>query len=125
MMPMKKMAAMCLNWKVLLALAMVGVGIWVLAPKLFLAALPVLLIAACPLSMLLMGWGMKRAMESKQHASLPSQGSQPNTPGPEPTKRLVELEAKKAALEHEVVQLQTAIEQQKNSRPTAPAAKRG
>ena len=45
----------CFNPKVLVALGLVGAGVLVLEPGLFAAALPVLLLAACPLSMLLMG----------------------------------------------------------------------
>ncbi len=50
---------MCLNWKMLGALAAVGAGIWILAPGAVAAALPLLLLAACPLSMLVMMFGMK------------------------------------------------------------------
>ena len=50
---------MCLNWKVLAGLAVVGVIIWLVAPRLLLAALPVLLVLACPLSMLFMMRGMR------------------------------------------------------------------
>ena len=49
---------MCFNWKVLAGLAAVGVGIYVVAPGLVVGALPLLLFAACPLSMLLMAKGM-------------------------------------------------------------------
>lgn len=45
---------MCFDWRALAGLAAVGVGIAVFAPKLALGALPLLLLAACPLSMLLM-----------------------------------------------------------------------
>ena len=44
----------CLNWKFVAALAAAGVGIYVFAPRLAAAALPLLILAACPLSMLLM-----------------------------------------------------------------------
>ena len=54
-----KMLKMCLNWKVLAALAAVGVGTYAVAPGLALAALPVLLLAACPISMLIMMYGMQ------------------------------------------------------------------
>ncbi len=54
-----KMLKMCLNWKVLAGLAAVGVGIYLVAPDLVLAALPILILALCPLSMLLMMWGMQ------------------------------------------------------------------
>ena len=49
-----KMLRMCLNPKVLLALAAAGVAVWLLAPGALAAALPLLLLAACPLSMVLM-----------------------------------------------------------------------
>jgi hypothetical protein len=58
-----KMLKMCLNPKVLVGLGSVGVGIYLVAPDLVLAALPILLLAACPLSMLLMMWGMQHTHE--------------------------------------------------------------
>ena len=48
----------CLNWKVIAALAVLGVGIYLVAPNLA-AALPILLLAICPISMLLMMKGMQ------------------------------------------------------------------
>lgn len=45
---------MCFNKKVIAALAAVGVGVWLFAPNALAAALPLLLLAACPLSMILM-----------------------------------------------------------------------
>src|SRR5438034_7892283 len=55
--PLKAIAdcvQMCLNWKVLVGLAVVGLAVWVVAPQLILAALPLLLVAACPCSTLVM-----------------------------------------------------------------------
>ena len=49
---------MCWNWKVLAGLAGVAVGVYLVAPGVALAAAPFLLMAACPLSMLLMMRGM-------------------------------------------------------------------
>ena len=49
------MLKMCLNPKVIAGLGVVALGILVVNPNLFLSALPLLLFAACPLSMLLMG----------------------------------------------------------------------
>ena len=46
-----EMLKKCLNPKVLLGLAVVAVGIAIFAPKALAASLPLLLIAACPLSM--------------------------------------------------------------------------
>src|SRR5438046_147607 len=51
---------MCLNWKVLAGLGALGVGVFVVAPGLLSAALPVLLLAACPVSMLVLMVGMNR-----------------------------------------------------------------
>src|SRR2546421_1645217 len=45
---------MCLNWKVLAGLAVVGLLVLVVAPQFIGVALPLLLVAACPLSMLFM-----------------------------------------------------------------------
>ena len=53
-----KMLKMCLNPKVLAGMVVVGVGIYLITPNLA-AALPILLLAVCPLSMLLMMWGMQ------------------------------------------------------------------
>jgi hypothetical protein len=44
----------CLNPKVIAALVVVAAAIWVFAPGVFAAALPVLAVAVCPLSMLAM-----------------------------------------------------------------------
>lgn len=51
---MMKMLRACYDWRVIAALAAVGVSVLILAPNLIGAALPLLLLAACPLSMLLM-----------------------------------------------------------------------
>jgi hypothetical protein len=64
----------CIDWKVVAGLAAVAVGLFLFQPRLFTAALPVLLVAACPLSMLLMMWGM-RGMG--QPAPTPTPASQP------------------------------------------------
>ncbi len=64
-----KMGGMCFNWKVAAGLATVGVGIWAVAPNLIGAALPLLLVAACPLSMFF----MMRGMGGGQCANQPQQ----------------------------------------------------
>ena len=50
----------CFNWKVIAALAGIGIGLYALAPGAAAAVVPLLVLAACPLSMLL----MMRAMGS-------------------------------------------------------------
>ena len=44
----------CLNRKVFAGLALVGLGVWFVAPGALAGTLPLLLLAACPLSMLVM-----------------------------------------------------------------------
>lgn len=59
----------CLNWRVVAVLVALGAGVAVFAPNRIAAALPLLLVAACPLSMLV----MMRTMTG-----------QPANPSPEP-----------------------------------------
>lgn len=49
-----EMLKKCLNPKVLIGLGIVALGFLIFAPKLLLGVLPLLIIAACPLSMALM-----------------------------------------------------------------------
>jgi len=56
---MGKIGRVCFNWKVLTALAALGVGVWIAAPNVLGAVFPLLLVAICPLSMLLMMRGMQ------------------------------------------------------------------
>jgi hypothetical protein len=64
-----KMLKMCLNPKVLAGLAATGVAIYLFAPNLIAAALPILLLAACPLSMLLMMWAMQQSQGQGQQTT--------------------------------------------------------
>lgn len=79
----------CLNWKVLAALAAVGVGVYALAPNLVAAATPLLVLALCPLSMLL----MMRAMGSGSGRSCETPSNSTDTAG-----ELAQLRAEVAAL---------------------------
>lgn len=54
----------CLNPKVLLGLAVVAIGVAIFAPKALVGALPLLLIAACPLSMIFMMGRMGKHKQS-------------------------------------------------------------
>lgn len=97
-----KLGGMCFNWKVLAGLAGIGLAVWVVAPNLVGVALPLLLVAACPLSMLLMG----RGMAGGQCATQPTATTQP-----EPATRPVDLrltrEEQLAELEAQLTILQT------------------
>ncbi len=85
---------MCLNWKVLAGLALVGVGIWVVAPGFVGAALPVLILLACPLSMVFMAWGMRGG----QCATQPTQAGQGRQPALTAGSREQQLEALRVQL---------------------------
>lgn len=56
----------CLNGKVVGGLAAVALGLWVVAPHVLAASLPLLIMAICPLSMLFMMRGMGKGQESSQ-----------------------------------------------------------
>lgn len=70
---MRSVFGMCLDWKVIVVLGLAMIGPAVLAPGVALAALPLLLFAICPLSMLLMLLMMRRGgpHESDTPASSP------------------------------------------------------
>ena len=91
----------CLNWKVVAGLAAVGLGIWVVAPSLVWAALPILVVLACPLSMLL----MMRGMGSGQCAAQPAQEQQ-TVRASVSGERLAELRAQHAAIVREIAELE-------------------
>ncbi len=61
----------CLNWKVIVALVAVGIALYALAPGVAAAAVPLLVVAACPLSMLLMmrAMGSTGACRTKDHTT--------------------------------------------------------
>lgn len=103
---MKQLARMCLDWRALLILAGIGVGIWIFAPGLVLKALPFLVLAVCPLSMfLLMGamGKMGRRGEAGHQVSDASGGCAE----PDPNARLAELEKKQAALQSEIARVRS------------------
>lgn len=58
----------CLNPKVIAGLAVAAVGVWVFAPGAFAAALPLLVLAICPLSMVGMMYMMRGGQEATSSA---------------------------------------------------------
>ncbi|HUQ77629.1 MAG TPA: DUF2933 domain-containing protein [Patescibacteria group bacterium] len=109
----------CLNWRVVAAIAAVGVGVAVFAPDVIAAAVPLLLVAACPLSMLV----MMRTMGGRQSDL---------SPGPDPgvVDRPAQLREQLAArrleqeqLEQELARLEAADRVPTTEGPgTAPVA---
>ena len=111
---------MCLNWKVLARVAAVGAGLLVFAPGLAVAALPFLVLAICPLSMVL----MMGAMNGKGQASPPSAvevGQQPRNRAA----RLAELAAQQQALASQIATLEAEDEASLERRPAVAAAQPG
>ena len=94
----------CLNWKVVAGLTVVGLSIWVVAPNLIWAALPALVVLACPLSMLF----MMRGMGSGQCATSPEQEQRQVVADRPREGQLVDLRARHAAIAREIAELESA-----------------
>ena len=95
------MRGMCVNWKVIAGLAVAGVGVWLWVPDLAVAALPLLLVAACPLSMLL----MMRGMQHGQCSSQPATAVQPTPARMSRDDQLAELQAQQQAIGRRIAAL--------------------
>lgn len=120
---MAKIFGMCFNWKVLVALGVVGFGIWTVAPNLLLKSLPFLLLAACPLSMLVMAWAMKRGMGGAHHDAPACHEDSPKPVQLDSRERLAELETKQAGLQREIAQVRSEIDQPEQINRAAVRAK--
>lgn len=97
---------MCLSWKVIGGLAAVGLGIWMVAPNLVAAAAPLLVFAACPLSMWLMMRGMSGGQQTGSNAQTTAQVTS-ETAGP---RDLAALKAEHARLSSELEALESGRE---------------
>ena len=95
----------CADWRAIVLLVAMGAGVAALAPNLIGAAIPLLLVAACPLSMLV----MMRAMAS--HPGLPSATSVDGTGPDRPSRlreRLASTRLEQDRLERELAQAESA-----------------
>lgn len=103
---MNKSPGSCMNWKVIGGLAALGLGIWAFAPNLVRAALPLLVLAACPLSMVLMMRGMRGQNGgscSRQEAHAEARGaSAKDYPLADLKARMAALHAERDALGQEI-----------------------
>lgn len=66
-----KLVRCCINWRVVAALLVLGGALWLVAPGYAWAALPLLLVAICPLSMLLMLPGRHSHIDQAQIVEAP------------------------------------------------------
>ncbi len=73
---------MCLNWKVLIGLAVVAVLVGVVVPQVFWRAIPLLLVLACPLSMVVMMLSMSRMRGTARSGATSSSGCPPTPAEP-------------------------------------------
>ena len=97
---------MCLNWKVLVGLAVVGLAVWIVAPQLVLAALPLLLVAACPLSMLVM-MGRMRGGQSAQANQPPAAGRTRDEQVAELRSRLLSAQAEQEVIARQIAKIES------------------
>jgi hypothetical protein len=112
-----KMLKMCLNPKVLAGLAATGVAMYLIAPNLLATALPVLLLAACPLSMLIMMLTMKDMQGHHGEARERQLSQEENDTGLTREEQIARLRAQQAALGDRIGRLEWE--------KTRPAAKEG
>lgn len=112
-----KALKMCLNWKVLAGVAAVGAGLFVFAPGLAATALPLLVLAICPLSMIFM-MGTMNGMGQTTPTGAAEVGQQPRNRN----ERLAELEMQQQALANQIAALETEDDASLERRPTAEAA---
>lgn len=103
---MLRMLGACFDRRVLVALAL-GLGaVWLLAPQWILAALPLALVALCPLSMVVMAFAM-RGM------------AQPSATG-DPRARVAALEQEQERLAREIAQARREVTQSAPVSPPTP-----
>lgn len=105
----------CFNWKVYAGLGAVALGVLALAPGQFWGVLPLLIVAACPISMLLMMRGMQGGQCATQPATEGATVTQaaPASVGREAQlaelrERLTAVQARRDELAAEVARLETA-----------------
>src|SRR5260221_10626606 len=92
---------MCLNWKVIAGFAMVALLVLVVAPQFIWAALPILLVAACPLSMLFMMRGMSGNGNSTASQLAQMQGDQLLVAGVTRDEHLAALKSRLSSMQTE------------------------
>lgn len=116
---------MCFNRKVIAGLVVAAVGIYLFAPNLLASALPLLLLAACPLSMLLMGKAMMGG-HGTAPAALDSRLDQPIPPpaeaGLDRDERVAQLQAQLQSLGQQQAELTRQLAQIDPSPVTGPAS---
>lgn len=110
----------CLNRWVLAGLVLAALALWALAPNLVAAALPLLILAACPLSMLLMMKGVGKHRCASEPRERDGRVQEPRSRAEqiaELRRQLTQAEAQRARIAHQLAELE-AVEGQ--ARPPVP-----
>lgn len=108
---MKSVLGMCFNWKVLAGLGVLALFVWTVAPQYVLTVLPLLLLAACPISMGVMAWMMRGQMGG-------------STAVADPQARLAELERAQARLASEILRARADAAANERALPSAATTDR-
>lgn len=103
---MRNVLRMCFEPRVLAGLAAVGVLVWITAPSLLAPVVPLLLVAACPLSMLVMAWMMRGHLGGRTA---------------DPSARLAELEREQQRIANDIARTRATLAA---SAPATPVAVR-
>lgn len=107
---MLKMLSCCMNWKVIGALAVTGLAVWVIAPNLVAGLVPVLFVLVCPLSMLLMmPMMMKGQMGMKDQQSRRSQPEEASCCTTPQTQQLNQLSRANPSRKEELAELKAQL----------------
>jgi len=97
---MRQFVRLCLDPRVLVAFGALGVAIWLLAPGLLIGAIPLLIILACPASMIVMAVMMRpSAGTAIDQTTIPDAGRIRS--------ELADLEIRKSTLEAELAAAET------------------
>lgn len=89
---MRQVLRLCLDPRVLVAFGALAIAIWVLAPGLLLSAIPLLIVLACPASMIVMALMMRPSAGPTIDQAAPGDASRIRS-------ELANLESRKATLE--------------------------
>jgi hypothetical protein len=109
----------CLNWRVVGVLVAVGAGLALLAPNLIAAAFPLLIVAACPVSMLVMMRTMASHQLSPSAGPVQGLGDRPG----QLRERLAATRLEQQQLERELARLESAERATRaEARGSTPAA---
>lgn len=92
---MRQLLRLCLDPRVLVAFGALGVAIWLLAPGLLLSAVPLLIVLACPASMIVMAVMMRTPKGMTIDQTAPRDAGRIRS-------ELADLETRRSTLEAEV-----------------------